>query len=245
MRKTREHIVAAVGGDEPMDLVVRGAKLVNIFTAEIYKADIGIKEDRFAAVSRYEGGRPSFEIEGEAEARADGLYAMPGFFDSHVHVESTMVPPDMFAREVLRHGTTSAVIDPHEIANVLGAEGVRYMVEASRGLPVRILTTIPSCVPAVPRLESAGAEFHAEDIDELLRLPGVVGIAELMDYPGVIDQHPRMADIVQVGLDRRVLNEGHAPRVTGRRLQPTWRPGWTRTTRAAPGRRSSRSCAPG
>ncbi len=219
MTHSHKDVVAAARGDQPVDLVIRGASLVNVFTSEIYPADIGISHGRFAAVARHEGGRPAFNMEGVREEQAGGLYAMPGFFDCHVHIESTMVTPDMFARAVLRHGTTAAVIDPHEIANVLGAEGVRYMIEASRNLPVRIFTTIPSSVPAVPGLETAGAEFGAAEIEELLDLPNVVGIAELMDYPGVINQRARMASIVQVGLERGVLNEGHAPRVTGRQLQ--------------------------
>jgi adenine deaminase len=219
MSSSREHIVAAARGDQPMDLVVRGANLVNVFTAEIYPADIGIKGDRFAAAARYEDGKPAFDLQGLREVQAAGRFAMAGFVDSHVHIESMMVPPDMFARAVLRHGTTAAAIDPHEIANVLGMDGVRYMVEASRGLPVRILVTIPSCVPPVPGLESSGAEFQPEHIDHLLELPGVVGIAEIMDYPGVINHHARIAGIVQVGLDRLVVNEGHAPLVSGRWLQ--------------------------
>ncbi|WP_062108372.1 adenine deaminase [Bacillus niameyensis] len=218
MKLTRTNIVAAARGDVPMDLVIRGVNLVNVFTAEVYQADIGIKEDRFSAIARYENGEPEFRMEGTSEIQAEGRYAVPGFIDCHVHIESTMVTPDMFARAVLRHGTTVAVIDPHEIGNVMGEEGVKYMVDASRGLPVKILTTIPSSVPAVLGLETAGAEFHAEQITELLKLPDVVGIAELMDYPGVINQSPRMAGIVQAGLDAGVLNEGHAPRVSGRPL---------------------------
>lgn len=219
MHISRKHLVAAARGDEPVDLVIRKANLVNVFTAEVYPADIGIKGDRFACVARYKGDNPIFDIEGHTEVDAAGKYATPGLFDAHVHIESTMVPPDMFARAVLRRGTTTAVIDPHEIANVLGAEGVRYMVEASRGLPLRVLTTVPSCVPAVVGLETAGAEFEASDIEELLGLDGVIGIAELMDYPGVIDQNPRMASIVETGLKKGVFNEGHAPRVSERRLQ--------------------------
>jgi adenine deaminase len=202
-----------------MDLVVRNVELVNVFTAEVYRADLGIKGDRYAAVARYEDGVPSFDLQGFAEVDGTGNVAMPGFVDSHVHVESMMVPPDQFAKAVLRNGTTAATIDPHEIANVLGVDGVRYMVEASVGLPVRIWTTIPSCVPPVPGLETSGAEFGPAEIDRLLQLPGVVGIAEIMDYPGVINHHARMAGIVQVGLDRGVVNEGHAPRVSGRWLQ--------------------------
>ncbi|MBV9359447.1 MAG: adenine deaminase [Chloroflexi bacterium] len=219
MSAEREQIVAAARGDQPMDLVVRGANLVNVFTAETYPADIGIKADRFAAVARHDDGKPAFELQGFREVDASGRFAMAGFVDAHVHIESMMVPPDKFARAVLRNGTTAAAIDPHEIANVLGMDGVRYMVEASQGLPVRILVTVPSCVPPVPGLETSGAEFEPEHIDQLLQLPGVVGIAEIMDYPGVINHHARMAGIVQVGLDRLVVNEGHAPFVSGRWLQ--------------------------
>jgi adenine deaminase len=219
MATPREHVVSAARGDQPMDLVVRNVELVNVFTAEIYRADLGIKGDRYAAVARYEDGRPAFELQGFQEVDGSGKVAMPGFVDSHVHIESMMVPPDQFAKAVLRNGTTAATIDPHEIANVLGVDGVRYMVEASVGLPVRIWTTIPSCVPPVPGLETSGAEFGPVEVDRLLQLPGVVGIAEIMDYPGVINHHARMAGIVQVGLDRGVVNEGHAPRVSGRWLQ--------------------------
>ncbi|MYL40645.1 adenine deaminase [Virgibacillus salexigens] len=215
---SRQHIVAAARGDERMDTVIRGVNLVNVFTAETYPADIGIKKDRFSAIARYENNKPTFYMEGDNEVDAQGKYAIPGFIDCHVHIESTMVTPDMFARAVLRHGTTVAVIDPHEIGNVMGAEGVSYMINASKGLPVRILTTIPSCVPAVPGVETTGAEFGPEDIAALLDNPDVVGIAELMDYVGVIKQNPRMAGIVQKGLDFGVRNEGHLPRVTGRDL---------------------------
>src|SRR5699024_1415074 len=147
---TRKHIVAAARGDERMDTVIRKTQLVNVFTAEIYTADIGIKEDRFSAIARYENGKPLFNMEGDAEVDGTGKYAVPGFIDCHVHIESTMVTPDMFARALLQRGTTTAVIDPHEIGNVMGAEGVEYMINASRNLPVQILTTIPSSVPAVP-----------------------------------------------------------------------------------------------
>lgn len=218
MKIERRDIIAAARGDIPMDLVIRNVQLVNVFTAEIYQADIGIKEDRFAAIARYEDGKPEFKLEGIEEVDGHGKFAMPGFVDAHVHIESTMLSPAMFARAILRHGTTVAVIDPHEVANVMGADGVKQMVEASQGLPVQILTTIPSCVPAVQGLETSGAEFYAEDIAELLKLPDVVGVAELMDFPGVIHQDKRMAEIVQTGLNHYVLNEGHAPRVTGRDL---------------------------
>ncbi|MFD1066038.1 adenine deaminase [Oceanobacillus locisalsi] len=219
MKYSRNRIVAAARGDIKMDLVIRNAQLVNVFTAEIYTADIGIKENRFSAIAAYENDMPSFHMEGEKELDAKGKYAIPGLIDCHVHIESTMVTPDMFAREVLRNGTTTAVIDPHEIGNVLGKEGVEYMAAASRNLPVQILLTIPSCVPAVPGVETAGAAFGPEDIDELLDLPEAVGIAEVMDYVGVINQDDRMAGIVEAGLQKNMLNEGHLPRVYGKDLQ--------------------------
>lgn len=219
MQIERKQLIAASRGDIPVDLVIRGAHLVNVFTAEIYQADVGVKDDRFSVIASYEEGEPIFYIEGEEEIDAHGKYIMPGFIDAHVHIESTMMTPDMFASEVIRHGTTTAVVDPHEIANVLGVEGVTYMAEASQDLPVQILTTIPSSVPAVPGLEHSGSAFDSDDITELFKLPNVVGIAELMDFTGVINQSDRMSKIVQAGLDNHMLNEGHAPRVSQRNLQ--------------------------
>lgn len=218
MTYSRKNIVAAARGDINMDLVIRRAKLVNVFTAEIYTADIGIKENRFSAVASYEDGNPQFYMNGDKEIDANGKYAVPGFIDCHVHIESTMVTPDMFAREILRNGTTTAVIDPHEIGNVLGKEGVEYMAAACRDLPVQFLLTIPSCVPAVPGLETAGAAFGPDDIESLLDLPEAVGVAEIMDYIGVINQDNRMAGIVEAGLKKAMLNEGHLPRVSGQSL---------------------------
>lgn len=219
MKIEREKIIAAARGDLPVDLVIRHVELVNVFTAEIYTADVGVKENRFASIAPYTDGKPQFDMVGEKEIDGTGQFLMPGFIDAHVHIESTMVTPDHFAEELLRNGTTTAVIDPHEMANVLGVEGVTYMVEASQNLPLQVLTTIPSSVPAVPGMEHAGAEFFAEDIIKLFELPNVIGIAELMDFPGVIQQNERMAQIVQAGLTHGKFNEGHAPRVSGRDLQ--------------------------
>lgn len=215
----RENIVAAVRGDSLMDIVIRNVNLVNVFTAEIYKTDIGIKEGRFASVVRYdENNQPIYKISGAKEIDGTGKFAVPGFIDCHVHIESTMVTPRNFAKALIERGTTTAVIDPHEIANVLGAEGVKYMIEATKNMPVEILVTIPSSVPAVPGLESSGAVFAAEDIGELLEEERVIGIAEIMDYIGVINQSDRMASIVDEGLKRNVYNEGHLPRTVGRDL---------------------------
>src|SRR5690625_2197571 len=158
MHIERKNIIAAARGDVPMDIVIRGPQLINVFTAEMYQADIGIKEDRFAAIAPYENGQPTFKMVGESEIDAKDKYMMPGFIDAHVHIESTMVTPDMFAREIICHGTTTDVIDPHEIATVLVSAAVSYMLKASQDLSVQIVTTIYSIVLAVPRLSNAVAE---------------------------------------------------------------------------------------
>jgi adenine deaminase len=211
---SRERLVAAARGDLPLDVAVLGVNLVNVHTAQVYPADIGILGDRFAVVMR--AGQASLEARQVIDGA--GLWAAPGFFDTHAHIESMMVTPPEFAAAVVRFGTTSVAIDPHEIANVLGEDGVRYMVEAARDLPVRIFTCVPSCVPAVPSLETAGAAFDGAAVARMLEWRGVVGVAELMDFVGVIRQEPRMRDIVDVGLARGVVCEGHAPLVSGRDL---------------------------
>lgn len=215
---SRNELVKASRGETKVDILIKNTELVNVFTAEIYKADIGIKGERFVSVARYENDRPIYQIEGHKEIDGTGKFAVPGFIDCHVHIESTMMTPENFAHALLERGTTTAVIDPHEIANVLGKQGVEYMIEATRDLPIDILVTIPSSVPAVPGLETSGAVFNARDIGDLLDEDGVIGIAELMDYAGVIQQNERMAGIVEEGLKRDVYNEGHLPRITGRNL---------------------------
>src|SRR5262249_32660459 len=157
-----------------LDLVIREGRLLNVYTGELYPADIGIFGDRIAVVDKDR----QLGLRGAAEIDARGLIAIPGFIDTHVHIESTMVTPPNFARGVLPFGTTTVVIDPHEIANVNGRSGVEYMLRASEGLPLRVYVTVPSCVPAVPGLETAGAAFDASDIAEMLVWPRVIGVAE-------------------------------------------------------------------
>jgi adenine deaminase len=211
---TRTALVEAARGDRQLDLVIRGCTLLNVYTGEIYPADIGIFGDRIAVVDKAR----QLGLHGAAELDARGLIAIPGFIDTHVHIESTMVTPPNFARGVLPFGTTTVVIDPHEIANVNGRAGVEYMLRASEGLPLRVYITVPSCVPAVLGLETAGAAFDANDIAEMLKWPRVIGVAELMDYPGIVRQEPRMAAIAEAGLAAGKALEGHAPLLGGREL---------------------------
>lgn len=211
---SRTALVEAARGDRPLDLVIHGGELLNVYTGELYPADIGIFGDRIAVVDR--GGR--LGLAGAAELDARGMVAIPGMIDTHVHIESTMVTPPNFARGVLPFGTTTVVIDPHEIANVSGRAGVEYMLRASAGLPLRVYITAPSCVPAVPGRETAGATFDAADIAAMLESPRVIGVAELMDYPGIVQQEPRMAAIAAAGLASGKALEGHAPLLGGREL---------------------------
>src|SRR3954469_22947464 len=201
---TRQALVEAAREDRPLDLVIRGGEMVNVYTGEIARADIGIFEDRIAVVD-FDG---AFGLTGREEIDARGLIALPGFVDTHVHIESTMVTPPHFARGVLPFGTTTVVIDPHEIGNVTGRAGVEYMLRASAGLPLRVYVTAPSCVPAVPGRETAGASFDAADIAAMLEWPRVIGVAELMDYPGIVQQESRMAAIVAAGLASGKALEG-------------------------------------
>jgi adenine deaminase len=210
----RRALVEAARGDRPLDLVIRGGDVVNVYTGEIERADIGIFGDRIAVVDR--DGAWGLTAPEVIDAR--GLTAIPGFVDTHVHIESTMVTPPNFARGVLPFGTTTVVIDPHEIGNVLGRAGVEYMLRASAGLPLRVYVTVPSSVPAVPAIETAGAAFGPEDVAEMLAWPRILGVAELMDYPGIVRQEARTAAIAEAGLAAGKNLEGHAPLLAGREL---------------------------
>lgn len=210
----RRELVEAARGDRALDLVIRGGALLNVYTGETYDADIGILGDRIAVVDR----ERRWGLTAATVLDARGLTAIPGFVDTHVHIESTMVTPPNFARAVLPFGTTTVVIDPHEIGNVGGLAGVEYMLRASAGLPLRVYATAPSSVPAVPAIETAGARFEAGEVAEMLRWPRVLGVAELMDYPGVVRQEPRTAAIVEAGLASGKALEGHCPLLAGREL---------------------------
>jgi adenine deaminase len=210
----RQALVEAARGERPLDLVVRGVNLVNVITCEIYPADIGVYGERFAVV----GPAGAYDLEAETVIDGRGKWACPGFFDAHLHIESTMVTPAGYAAGVLPFGTTSAVIDPHEIGNVMGKEGVRVMIEGSEGLPLRVYVAIPSCVPSVLGHETAGAVFGPAEIAEMLAWPRVISLAEVMDYVGVVRNDMRMRGIVDAALAHGCVVQGHAPRLMGRDL---------------------------
>ncbi|MCR1899727.1 adenine deaminase [Irregularibacter muris] len=216
----KKGLIEAALGKISCDMVIKNAQVVNVFTGEIYKANVGIYDGFIVHVQGDPDGleRQEKALEGKAYYDAQGQYLLPGFIDAHIHIESTMMTPRNFTKAVLPHGTTTVITDPHEIANVCGIEGVKYMQESSRNLPIRQYLLVPSCVPAVPGKENAGAVFTSKEVEDLLDLEGVIGLAEVMDYLGVIGNDQRMVDILKCTEDRDLFIQGHAPYVSGREL---------------------------
>ncbi|MDY0131112.1 MAG: adenine deaminase [Desulforegulaceae bacterium] len=190
------------------DLLLKNLKVVNVYTDEIEKKDIAIKNGMIIGFGDY------FAKE---EIDCKGFFAAPGLVDSHVHIESSMVSVPEFAKAVLKSGTTTVVADPHEIANVLGTKGIDYMISESKDLPVDIFFMIPSCVPSTD-METSGAVLEAEDIKPYLKNPRVAGLGEVMNYPGVISGDPKIIAKIDACLETGKVVDGHAPFVTGKDL---------------------------
>ena len=203
---TLERFIAVARGEEPADLVIRGGQVINVFSAEIHRADVAIAGGRVVGFGAYEG---------RERLDADGCFIAPGFIDAHIHLESTMLTPREFARVVVPMGTTAVVADPHEIANVLGLDGINYLLEASRDLPVTVFFMLPPCVPATD-LETAGARLGAREIGMLLPHPRVLGVAEVMNYTAVLEKEPEILAKLRLGRGKRI--DGHAPRLSGKDL---------------------------
>ena len=206
-------LLAVARGELEADLLLRGGRLVNVLSGEIYEAEIGVYGGHIAGVSQEPGvyaGRNVIELGGE--------YVAPGFIDGHVHIESSLCVPAEFANAVLPRGTTSIVSDPHEIANVHGLEGIRFMLRASEGLPLRVFVMLSSCVPATD-METSGARLTRDDLAPLVAEARVLGIAEMMNYPGVIGGDADMVAKALMGHGARLRVDGHAPLVGGKGLQ--------------------------
>ncbi len=212
----RSRLIAAAMEKIPCDLTVENVQFVNVITGEIYPASVDVLDGMVVHVR--EEGEETTQVSKNIYD-GNGAYLIPGLIDTHMHIESTMMIPDQFARSVLPWGTTTVVTDPHEIANVMGIEGVKFMLENSKHTPLRQYILAPSCVPSVPALEGAGASFLADEIAELLDTPGIIGIAEVMDYINVINDEKRMHDILAEGWKRDVFIQGHAPGLKGKELQ--------------------------
>jgi adenine deaminase len=206
-------LLAVARGEADADLVLSGGRLVNVFSGEIYPAEIAIFGGRVAGVSRDAGtyrGRDTIDLDGE--------YVAPGFIDAHVHIESSLMLPAEYANAVMPHGTTSVVSDPHEIANVHGLAGIKFMLAASEGLPLNVFVMLSSCVPATD-METSGSRLDVHDLAGLLDEPRVLGVAEMMNYPGVVAGAEDMVDKAIMGHQAGIRLDGHAPLVGGTTLQ--------------------------
>ena len=201
------HLLAVARGDEPADLLLTNARLVNVLSGEVYKTGIAIAGGRIAGLGEDRPARRTIDL--------DKRFVAPGLIDAHVHIESSLVTPPEFARAVVPRGVTTVVTDPHEIGNVLGLPGIRFMLESSEGLPLDVLVNAPSCVPA-SRLETSGARLEAEDLQTLLDHPRLLGLAEVMNYPGVIEGDPGVLAKLRAFAGRPV--DGHCPGLQGREL---------------------------
>jgi adenine deaminase len=210
----RRRAVAAALGEQPFDLLMAGGTVVDVGCGELRRADVGLVGPLIASVHEPGARQDALDV-----LDCDGRFIAPGFIDMHVHFESSMLTPGGYAEAVCPRGTTTVFIDPHELANVAGVAGVRYAVEASRGLPVRFIVQAPSCVPPQPGLELSGADLFGEDVSEMLSWPEVGGLAEVMDMIGVLGCDDRMVDVVAAGLASGKLVSGHAAGLSGAALE--------------------------
>lgn len=216
VKNNRKELIKAALGLVECDLAIKNAQLLNVFTGEVYPATVFVYDGAIAHVEYRNLEEGLDKVKNVVDA--EGKYLIPGLIDAHMHIESSMLTPRNFAKVSIPSGTTTIVMDPHEIGNVYGVEGVKYMHDSGEGLPQRQFVDIPSCVPAVPGCENAGAEFFAKEIEELAELKRVIGLAEVMDYIGVINQEDRMADIIHAAERKGLYLQGHAPFVSGRDL---------------------------
>ena len=216
VKNNRKELIKAALGLVECDLAIKNAQLLNVFTGEVYPATVFVYAGAIAHVEYRNLEEGLDKVKNVVDA--EGKYLIPGLIDAHMHIESSMLTPRNFAKVSIPSGTTTIVMDPHEIGNVYGVEGVKYMHDSGEGLPQRQFVDIPSCVPAVPGCENAGAEFFAKEIEELAELKRVIGLAEVMDYIGVINQEDRMADIIHAAERKGLYLQGHAPFVSGRDL---------------------------
>ena len=201
-------IIEVASGREKADLVLKNAVYVNVFSNELCRGDIAVAEGLIVGMGKYSG---------ETEVDVSGKIVLPGFIDAHIHLESSMVSPHEFAKAVLPHGTTTVICDPHEIANVMGTDGIEYMLQATEDLPVDVRFMLPSCVPATP-MDESGAALDYRAIDSFYDHPRVQGLAEMMNYPGVIGADAEVIGKIVAAQAHHKKIDGHAPDLVGNDL---------------------------
>lgn len=200
-------LIKLARGQEPAEILIANGRVINVYTGEIYEADVALAHGRIVGVGAGYQARQVFDVAGR--------YVCPGLIDAHVHIESAMVAPNEFARAVVPRGTTTVVIDPHEIANVLGLDGIRFMLDAAKDNPLSVFVMMPSCVPATS-MEAAGASLRWYDIASFLDNRWVLGLGEMMNFPGVLYGDEEVLNKLRAFEGR--IRDGHAPGVTGRDL---------------------------
>lgn len=204
----KQRIIAVAAGREKADLVLKNAKYLNVFSNEFLCGDIAVANGLIAGVGKYDG---------KTEIDVSGKLVLPGFIDAHIHLESSMVTPAEFAKAVVAHGTTTVITDPHEITNVMGIDGVEYMIQASKNLPIDVHFMMPSCVPAT-EIDESGAELDCKDIDLYLDNKKVLGLAEMMNYVGVINGDKNVLSKIVTSQAHHKKIDGHAPELSGNDL---------------------------
>lgn len=204
----KQRIIAVAAGREKADLVLKNAKYLNVFSNEFLCGDIAVANGLIAGVGQYDG---------KTEIDVSGKLVLPGFIDAHIHLESSMVTPAEFAKAVVAHGTTTVITDPHEITNVMGIDGVEYMIQASQNLPIDVHFMMPSCVPAT-EIDESGAELDCKDIDLYLDNKKVLGLAEMMNYVGVINGDKNVLSKIVTSQAHHKKIDGHAPELSGNDL---------------------------
>ena len=204
----KQRIIAVAAGREKADLVLKNAKYLNVFSNEFLCGDIAVANGLIAGVGKYDG---------KTEIDVSGKLVLPGFIDAHIHLESSMVTPAEFAKAVVAHGTTTVITDPHEITNVMGIDGVEYMIQASQNLPIDVHFMRPSCVPAT-EIDESGAELDCKDIDLYLDNKKVLGLAEMMNYVGVINGDKNVLSKIVTSQAHHKKIDGHAPELSGNDL---------------------------
>ncbi len=206
---SQRRIINVARGLEKADFVIKNANIVNVLSEEIHKADIAIADGIIAGIGE--------NYHGEKEININGAFVTPSFIDGHVHLESSMVLPKEFAKAVLPAGTTTVIIDPHEIANVFGLHGISFMHEAVKNLPMDVYTMLPSCVPATP-FETSGFDLNSYDLSLLIDKPWVLGIAEMMNFPGVLNLDKNVMAKLELAKQRDKRIDGHAPMLSNKDL---------------------------
>lgn len=204
----KQRLIAVAAGREKADLVLKNAKYLNVFSNEFLCGDIAVANGLIAGVGKYDG---------KTEIDVSEKLVLPGFIDAHIHLESSMVTPAEFAKAVVAHGTTTVITDPHEITNVMGIDGVEYMIQASQNLPIDVHFMMPSCVPAT-EIDESGAELDCKDIDLYLDNKKVLGLAEMMNYVGVINGDKNVLSKIVTSQAHHKKIDGHAPELSGNDL---------------------------